>query len=273
MARLVYIFLILLIATISVFSLLAFKPSQTGNIILNETYSVQRVIDGDTFVLSSGDHVRLLNMDTPEKGQYYNKEATARMKQLAENKTVILEKDKTNKDKYGRLLRYAYVDGQMLELIMVREGFARSYLIMPDDKYYNKILEAENYAKSLGIGIWQYDNITGAFCVWVYDFHPDAKSYDEQNLNDEYLVLRNSCTNPVNMTGWSIQNKHNQIFKLPDFTIQPKEKVWIRSGSGNDNQTDIYMGISKPFWTNSGDTFIMLNSENQIVINYSYGKS
>jgi micrococcal nuclease len=243
--------------------------SFTGKII-DEQPSVAKVVDGDTLKLSNGERVRLLNIDTPEKGQYYWREASQRMKELASNKTVKLEADKTNRDKYGRLLRYAYIDGAMANLIMVREGYARSYYIAPDDKYLDDISNAEAYAKSMNLGIWKYDNITGAFCVWVYDFKYDPAGHDEQNLNGEYVVFRNSCTKPVNLSGWKIVTARNYEFVFPNILIGAKSLLSVHSGTGKANSSDIYWNSTKVVWRNSGDTLLAYNSKNQLVLNYSY---
>lgn len=158
----------------------------------------------------------------------------------------------------------------MLNLIMVKEGYARSYFIAPDDKHLDEILEAEKYAKERGLGIWQYDNITDAFCIWVYDMKDDPKGRDEENLNGEYVVLRNSCTHPVNMAGWIMESGRSYKFSIPDFTIESKKTVSIHSGAGTANSTDIYWNSGKAVWRNEHDTIHMYNSQKQLVLNYTY---
>jgi hypothetical protein len=219
----------------------------------------QRSSNGDTIKLSTGDKVRFL----------YQKEATARMKQLIGNSSVTLEPDQTNRDKYGRLLRYVYANGTMLNLVMVREGYARAYYIAPDDKHLEEIREAEEYARGRGLGIWQYDNITGAFCVWVYEMRPDPKGRDEENLNGEYFVLRNSCTHEVSLMVWRVSAERGS-FVFPDFILQAKKTVAVHTGSGFDNATDLYWGSAKPVWKNEDDTLLAYNAEGQLVLNYTY---
>src|SRR5687767_8858842 len=68
--------------------------------------SVTRIIDGDTRVVEGGDRVRLLDIDTPEKGQPCSANATARLAELIDGKEVLLEKRGEDKDRYDRLLRY-----------------------------------------------------------------------------------------------------------------------------------------------------------------------
>ncbi len=257
------------IAAIAIASAILLRPGMTGSLASQEQFVVAKVIDGDTIRLSSGEKVRFLNIDTPEVGQYLHDEAAARMKELIGNGTVALEADQTNRDKYGRLLRYVYSNETMLNLIMAREGYARSYYVAPDDKHLKEIQEAENYAKSKNLGIWQYDNITGAFCVWIYELRDDPKGRDEENLNGEYVVLRNSCTHPVDMTGWKMSASRGS-FTFPEFALQGKKTVAVHTGSGENNATDLYWGSSKAIWKNEHDRLLAYNAGGQLVLDYSY---
>lgn len=75
-----------------------------------EINRVKRVIDGDTIVLSNGEKLRYIGIDTPERGECGYEQAKERNKQLVTGQTVWLEKDKNNRDRYQRLLRYVYID-------------------------------------------------------------------------------------------------------------------------------------------------------------------
>jgi len=105
-------------ATLVSYSLFVFYLVFTGLYSEREAV-VARVIGGDTIELKGGKRVRLLGIDATEKGQYYHDEAANRLKQLVEGKKVVLEKDVTDRDRYGRLLRYVYVDGIFVNLEMV----------------------------------------------------------------------------------------------------------------------------------------------------------
>jgi len=115
---------------------------------------VERVIDGDTIELRGGKRVRLLGIDSPEKKQYYCEEATERLRQLVEGKDVTLEKDVTNRDKYGRLLRYVYAGRVFVNLEMVKEGYAVLFTTPRNVKHLNELMKAEDEAKLKGIGVW-----------------------------------------------------------------------------------------------------------------------
>ena len=122
---------------------------------VKEEVKVTKVIDGDTFETSDGETIRLLGINTPEEGEYYYEEAKDYLWYLIGNKEVELESDKTNKDWYGRKLRYVYIDGKMVNSMMLERGYARLYLLR-DQKYATSFEYAEKKARGEKIGVWRY---------------------------------------------------------------------------------------------------------------------
>jgi len=125
----------------------------SANSIYEEALVVS-VIDGDTVELADGRHVRYLGIDTPESGEYYAENATARNKELVEGKTVELQGGKRDEDEYGRLLRYVYVDGVFVNAELVAQGYATAYIFDPDDRYSQVLVQLEQYAKLRERGLW-----------------------------------------------------------------------------------------------------------------------
>lgn len=125
-----------------------------------EQVVISQVIDGDTIKLSDGRTVRYIGIDTPETqhptvGQEcFGKEASQKNKELVEGKTVELEKDVSETDRYGRLLRYVWLNGEMINTRLVQEGyaFARSY--PPDIAHQETLKIAEQTASSQKLGLW-----------------------------------------------------------------------------------------------------------------------
>lgn len=124
------------------------------------TDKVARVVDGDTIKLESGEVVRYIGIDTPETVdprkpvQCFGKEASAKNRELVEGKEVKLEKDVSNTDKYDRLLRYIWLDGVLINELLVREGYAKSYSYPPDIKYQDRIVAAQKLAREENKGLW-----------------------------------------------------------------------------------------------------------------------
>ncbi len=117
--------------------------------------AVTKVVDGDTIVIEGGQRVRLLNMDTRERGENCYSEAKKRLEELVLLKNVTLETDRENKDRYGRLLRHVYVEGISANLEMVREGLAVAYIIEPNTRHAEEFREAEELARQEGGCVWE----------------------------------------------------------------------------------------------------------------------
>ena len=117
---------------------------------------VERVIDGDTIVIDTGEHVRYIGMNTPEleTNECFATEASEINKNLVLGKTVRLEKDVSDTDKYGRLLRYVFVDNNFINDELVKNGSARVETIKPDIKYESEFVTWQKFAKQNNLGLW-----------------------------------------------------------------------------------------------------------------------
>ena len=141
------------------------SPSLTASVISppGEQAQVTRVVDGDTIevqIAGATYRVRYIGIDTPETVDprrpvgCYGREASARNRQLVEGKTVGLEKDISETDDFGRLLRYVWVDGEMVNATLVREGFAVASTYPPDVKHQELFLSLQREAIEAGRGLW-----------------------------------------------------------------------------------------------------------------------
>jgi len=129
-------------------------------------YYVKDVIDGDTIVLKSGEHVRYIGIDTPEvrtrknEEWVYDPEAYAEKakefnKKSVSNKIVKIEFDFDKEDKYKRILAYVYDDkGEMVNLKLIEEGLASMYTFYPNTKYFDVFFQAQKEAIRDEKGIW-----------------------------------------------------------------------------------------------------------------------
>ncbi|GEM_PF-2617874 len=125
-----------------------------------EQVVVKRVVDGDTIVLTDNRRLRYIGIDTPETVhpqkpvECFGKEAKEFNRQLVENKTVYLETDVSETDRYGRLLRYVWVDGEMVNEKLVREGYAYVSTFPPDVKHQELFVQAQQEARESNKGLW-----------------------------------------------------------------------------------------------------------------------
>lgn len=132
---------------------------------LMESVKVRRVIDGDTIELFDGRTVRYIGIDTPEtvaprtKVQCFGKQASERNKELVLDKDIYLEKDVSETDRFGRLLRYAYVEingeMKMVNNVLVEEGFATSATFPPDIKHQEEFRKSQASAEDKKRGLWE----------------------------------------------------------------------------------------------------------------------
>ena len=113
---------------------------------------VTKVIDGDTVVVEGGWHVRLLGMDADEKGYPCYDPARIRLEDLVLAKQVVLEKDVSDVDQYGRCLRYIFLGTANIDVQLVKEGLAVARFYKLDIKYQTEITLAEQYAEQNKIG-------------------------------------------------------------------------------------------------------------------------
>ncbi|MDP9369973.1 MAG: thermonuclease family protein [Chloroflexota bacterium] len=137
-----------------------------------ERATIVSVVDGDTIKVerdgkTKTESVRLLLIDTPETRdpndpvECYGAEATKRTKtMLPKGRTVYLERDVTDTDRYQRLLRYVWFKGKddgkakLANEILVREGFAVLSTYPPDVEYVERIEDAQDEAIEKQAGLW-----------------------------------------------------------------------------------------------------------------------
>ena len=124
--------------------------------------TVAHVVDGDTLDvrLTSGkrERIRLIGIDTPERGACYSAKATARMRALAQAKRVVLTGDATQatRDRYGRLLAYVWLPGgKDLGYQLVAGGFAKVYVYDRPFRRLAAYRNAESSARGTTTGQWK----------------------------------------------------------------------------------------------------------------------
>ncbi len=125
-----------------------------------EKVRVSKVIDGDTIELSDNRKVRYIGINSfemnnkrPETKCLAQKASEANRK-LVENKEVEMEKDISDTDKYGRLLRYLWIDGLMVNEELVKNGWAEISNFPPDIKYQERFRLEQIKAELNNLGIW-----------------------------------------------------------------------------------------------------------------------
>lgn len=157
------ILLIYIFPTTSIQKTFQDKKAISNNLTIAE---VLRVIDGDTIEVSLNnkkESVRLIGIDAPETVdpritvESFGKEASDKAKEILDGKTISLESDPTqgNRDKYGRLLRYIFINNLNFNKFMISEGYVHEYTYQSNPyKYQLEFIAAEKQARENKIGLW-----------------------------------------------------------------------------------------------------------------------
>jgi micrococcal nuclease len=132
--------------------------------LLHGPYRVVRVVDGDTVILEidgSRERVRLIGIDTPEsvhpdpeKNVPYGAVAADYTTSMLEGRVVELELDVQERDRYGRLLAYVFLDGDMVNAGLLMEGHATVTTYPPNVKYVEWFVQLQEQAREAGKGLW-----------------------------------------------------------------------------------------------------------------------
>jgi endonuclease YncB( thermonuclease family) len=148
-----------LLGAVSLALLLAATAEAAGSFVA----TVVHVVDGDTIKVSVKgriETVRYIGMNAPEtrhptKGaEPGGREATEANRRLVLGKTVRLELDVQERDRYGRWLAYVYVGGVMVNAELVRLGYAQVMTIPPNVAHQERLLELQREARARRRGLW-----------------------------------------------------------------------------------------------------------------------
>jgi micrococcal nuclease len=245
---------------------------------------VIHVIDGDTIevILNSETlPLRYIGIDSPESSQPYSSEAAEANRQLVEGKIVELERDVSDTDQYGRLLRYVYLDdGRLVNAELVRFGYAMSIAYPPDIKYQVIFDGLQREAQENGSGLWAPQTATASptgsdqaiqIIVDASCSQFNAPGNDNDNKNEEYVCLVNQGMESVDMAGWSIRDEYGWTYLFQEYSLASRSTVKVRTGCGTNTQQDLYWCKDETaVWNNDGDCVYVLNSEGEKITEYCY---
>ncbi len=283
------------------------KKNLNLNSSKNEKFAkVAEIVDGDTLIvdlLLDGQYcIRLIGINAPEKDTFFYKESKEFLSILIKDKIIRLEKDITEKDVYGRLLRYVYLGDLFINLEMVKKGFANSFTLPPDVKYQKLFIEAERIARENALGLWQLSKYSGSFYEKKYTLNKstlkdnsinknnhvsnyyeqsddenfiifinsDANGNDNKNLNGEFVKIINNSGFDINIKGWTIKDSSINIYKFKNYLFLKGSYIILFSGEGIDKDNIFYWNSKKPIWNNYGDTLYLRDEDGYLVSIYSY---
>jgi endonuclease YncB( thermonuclease family) len=218
--------------------------------------TVIEVIDGDTIYVLLDDEktysVRYIGIDVPEEDRPFSLEAYNANSGMVDQKEVILIKDVSETDQYDRLLRYVIVGDDLVNLEMVKDGFASSETFSPDIACAGTFSSAEAEARASQLG------------MWVATQTPVAS--DPQiiivtvNKREEWIDIKNVGSSDVDLTGWNlVSERGNQDCPLSGM-IKAGEtlRIWAMTAQ----EPGYSCGYGTNIWNNSeSDPAVLYNAQ------------
>ncbi|PJE81340.1 hypothetical protein COU58_02960 [Candidatus Pacearchaeota archaeon CG10_big_fil_rev_8_21_14_0_10_32_42] len=220
-----------------------------------ESAFVERVVDGDTLI-ANNESVRLLGINSPEKGEKYYLEAKKFLENLTFNKSVNLEKTSEDKDKYGRKLRYIFVEDKNVNLEIVEKGFANYYFPSGKDIYYETFKNAWESCIEQNINLCEKLKDKCAECIELKEFEHKTQE----------IIFYNKCAFDCEITGWEIKDEGRKKFVFPRLILEREKEIKINIGEGKNNETDLFWKGEDYVWTQTGDTLFLRDKNGKLVL-------
>lgn len=182
-----YLFIVLAAASMAACSSALESDNSGGNAAPSgERARVVTVIDGDTIdVESQGQEfrVRYIGVDTPERDEPFYEEATEANRKMVDGEEIILVKDVSETDRYGRLLRYIYLpDGTFVNAELISQGYGRVVTFPPDVAQIELLTDLQQEARENQRGLWGQSEMQGMppGCDTCSKNSHDCKDFDYQ---------------------------------------------------------------------------------------------
>jgi hypothetical protein len=200
-----------------------------------EIVIVERVIDGDTFV-SGNNSIRLLGINSPERGENYYDEAKEFLEKEILNKTVRLEFAGERYDKYKRILAYVYFNEKNVNVNLVEQGFANYYFYSGKDIYSDDLTAAWDLCIKNNVNLCEKSKDICGECISI-----------------SRKKILNECTFECNIEGWEIKTEGRNKFVFEEKTFFPGQEI--------EFELDL---------ANSGDSLFLRDKEGKLVLWESY---
>lgn len=216
-----------------------------------ESVIAARVIDGDTIQIKDGRIIRLLNINSPEKGVFGAELGTNFLKQY-ENETLEIEI--TGLDKYSRSLARIF-NSDYLNLKIVEQGFASKFMV--ENSELSSFAFAELTAIKNEGGMWKKSPWFNCFVSKI-----DAKN--------EMVFLKNLCSE-IDLSGWILKDESRKLYIFKNIKLNEKEQIILHSKIGGDNKTDIFWNSKQDIWNNDRDSLYLFDDKEEIAHYETYG--
>lgn len=222
----------------------------------SETEVVKRIIDGDTIVVENDTHVRLLGINTPEKGEKYYNEAKEFLTKIILNKTIVLEYGKEKYDRYDRELAYVFYNNANVNLELVDEGYANFYFPSGKDEYYDEFVKNWEHCIANNKNLCENSEDECANCIVLKNLYVEKQE----------IIFYNKCSFDCSLKDWTVKDEGRKKFIFENFILGKNKEVKIIVGNETDNKGVLYWKNKDYVWTKTGDTLFLRDEEGKLVL-------
>ena len=238
---------------------------------------VVQVDDGDSIIIQIGTRrkrVRLIGINAPEQNECLGAGARQELTDLIQGLVLVLEPDIENADQFGRLLRYVWLNGELINETMASRGLAIAREYQPNLARQATLESAEGVARQSGVGVWASDACgpSGTIEIAILAIQSDPAGPDAENLNGEFVIFENLSNSTADLSGFGLRDGSSaNRYSFPDGTrVEGSATFVVYVGCGADSAVEYYWCHDGPVWNNDGDEAILTNRSGNIVAYDSY---
>jgi endonuclease YncB( thermonuclease family) len=247
-------------------ALLLAAASFAGKQVINQEKDkarISEIVDGDTLVMEDNSHIRLANINSPERDSPLYKSSLEYLKKF-KDKSVRCEIIK--EDQYRRKVARIYDGTNYLNLALVRQGCASKFMVQEGEE--KAFAKAEEDAIADEKGIWKKSKYFGRLKITL---DPRGESVTiESRLNEK------GKPEAISLEGCTIKDESRAIYILPK--VNAKKTTILSSKiakkaliSGRKLNDEEIIWTSKDIWNDDQDTFYLFDRTGRIIAYYCYG--
>ncbi|MEU0600154.1 lamin tail domain-containing protein [Streptomyces sp. NPDC006393] len=109
--------------------------------------------------------------------------------------------------------------------------------------------------------------------VEISGVHLDHQARDHRSnrvLNREWVEITNNTRHGVNLSGWTLSDRHGHTFRFHHYRLDGRATVRVHTGYGRDTRTDLYQDRRTPIWDRHADTATLRNDHRRVVDHVSW---
>lgn len=229
---------------------------------------VVNIVDGDTIDVVIEDEqyrVRYIGMDTPERGKTFYDEATEANATLVAGREVILVKDVSETDRYGRLLRYVYLpNGTFVNASLVRNGYAQATTFPPDVAHADEFAALEQQAREEGTGLW--GSAPAQPTATAAPATGDGVVIVDVNKQAEYVDIRNTSGAEQGLDGWRLVSERGDQECALSGALGAGQTLRVWAMTSDAGQGGFNCGFGSNIWSNSESDPAVLYDDAGVVV-------